>query len=135
MNTHRLSITAICLASAAFQLQAQYHIDLSQVNYPKLEYLQLGNPGPAGKEIRVNNLYMEEGGVPLLPVMGEIHYNRMDPRYWRDTLLKMKASGINVVATYCIWNLHEETEGHLSWRGHLDLRRFILLCQELGDCQ
>ncbi len=120
------------LVLAVGSASAQYKIDLSKVSYPQLEYLELGNPGPAGKEIRVNNLYMEEGGVPLLPVMGEIHYNRMDPRYWRDALLKMKASGINTVATYCIWNLHEETEGSLSWQGHLDLRRFILLCQELG---
>ena len=120
------------LILAVGSASAQHKIDLSQVQYPEIEYLNLGNPGPTGKEIRVNNLYMEEGGVPLLPVMGEIHYNRMDARYWRDALLKMKASGINIVATYCIWNLHEEFEGELSWKGNLDLRRFILLCDELG---
>ena len=111
---------------------AQYNIDLSKVTPPAINYLQLGNTGPAGKEIRVNNLYMEEGGIPQLPVMGEIHYNRMDQRYWRDALLKMKASGINIVATYCIWSLHEEFEGKLSWKGNLDLHRFINLCKELG---
>ena len=78
------------LVLAVGSASAQYKIDLSKVSYPQLEYLELGNPGPAGKEIRVNNLYMEEGGVPLLPVMGKIHYNRMDPRYWRDALLKME---------------------------------------------
>lgn len=111
---------------------AQYGIDLSKVTPPSINYLQLGSVGPAGKEIRVNNLYMEEGGVPQLPVMGEIHYNRMDSRYWRDALLKMKASGVDIVATYCIWSLHEEFEGELSWEGHLNLRRFIEICQELG---
>lgn len=111
---------------------AQYNIDLSKVTPPSINYLQLGNAGPAGKEIRVNNLYMEEGGIPQLPVMGEIHYNRMDSRYWRDALLKMKASGINIVATYCIWSLHEEFEGELSWEGNLNLRRFIEICKELG---
>ncbi len=74
---------------------------------------------------------MEESGIPQLPVMGEIHYNRMDQRYWRDALLKMKASGIDIVATYCIWSLHEEFEGELSWEGHLNLRRFVELCKEL----
>ena len=125
---------ALCcmLLLAVWSASAQYKIDLSRVEYPKIEYLKLGHPGPAGKEIRVNNLYMDEGGVPQLPVMGEIHYNRMDSRYWRDALLKMKASGINIVATYCIWSLHEEFEGELSWKGNLDLRRFVMLCQELG---
>lgn len=91
----------------------------------------MGHTGPAGKEIRVNNLYMEEEGIPQLPVMGEFHYNRTDHRYWRDALLKMKASGINIVATYCIWSLHEEVEGELSWEGHLNLRCFVELCKEL----
>lgn len=112
-------------------ISAQYKLDLSRITPPSINYLQLGTPGPAGKEIRVNNLYMEEGGIPQLPVMGEIHYNRMDQRYWRDALLKMKASGINIVATYCIWSLHEEFEGDLSWQGNLNLRRFIELCKEL----
>ena len=113
-------------------ISAQHTIDLSKVSLPSVKYLTLGNPGPAGKEIRINNLYMDEGGIPKLPVMGEFHYSRMQPDYWRDALLKMKASGINIVATYCLWSLHEETEGELSWEGHLNLRRFVELCKELG---
>lgn len=113
-------------------LFAQYTLDLTKVKYPSLEYLKMGNPGPAGKEISVNNLYLEEGGIPKLPVMGEFHYSRVNPEYWKDVLLKMKSSGINIVATYCLWNLHEEFEGELSWKGHLDVRRFVELCKELG---
>ena len=60
-----------------------------------------------------------------------VHTVVMDHHYWRDALLKMKASNINIVATYCIWSLHEEKEGELSWEGHLNLRRFIELCKEL----
>lgn len=126
----------ICLLSAfsliAGGISAQHTIDLSKVSSPSTQYLTLGNPGPAGKEIRINNLYMDEGGIPKLPVMGEFHYSRMHPDYWRDALLKMKASGINIVATYCIWSLHEEMEGELSWEGHLNIRRFVELCKELG---
>ncbi|WP_304247627.1 beta-galactosidase [Parabacteroides gordonii] len=121
-----------CLSMAALSaVQGQYKIDLSRITPTPVKYLELGHAGPTGKEIRVNNLYMDEGGIPQLPVMGEIHYNRMDHRYWRDALLKMKASGIDIVATYCIWSLHEEFEGELSWEGHLNLRRFIELCKEL----
>lgn len=127
----RKEILLSALLFAAESIFAQYKIDLGKVTPPTVKYLQLGHSGPAGKEIRINNLYLEEGGIPQLPVMGEIHYNRMDSRYWRDALLKMKASGIDIVATYCIWSLHEEFEGELSWEGHLNLRRFIELCKEL----
>ena len=121
-----------CLSMAALSaVQGQYKIDLSRITPTPVKYLELGHAGPTGKEIRVNNLYMDESGIPQLPVMGEIHYNRMDHRYWRDALLKMKASGIDIVATYCIWSFHEEFEGELSWEGHLNLRRFIELCKEL----
>ena len=123
----------ICLLSASVCIaDAQYKINLSGVDPVPLKYLELGDQGPAGKEIRINNLYMDEGGIPRLPVMGEFHYSRMHPDYWRDALLKMKASGVNIVATYCLWSLHEETEGKQSWEGHLNLRRFVELCKELG---
>lgn len=127
----RKEILLSALLFAAGSIFAQYKIDLGKVTPPTVKYLQLGHSGPVGKEIRINNLYLEEGGIPQLPVMGEIHYNRMDSRYWRDALLKMKASGIDIVTTYCIWSLHEEFEGELSWEGHLNLRRFIELCKEL----
>lgn len=124
-------ITVCFLIFSVCSTWAQYQINLSKVEPVPLTYLQMGHTGLAGKEIRINNLYMEEAGIPQLPVMGEIHYNRMDSRYWRDVLLKMKASGINIVATYCIWSLHEEFEGELSWEGNLNLRRFVELCKEL----
>lgn len=114
------------------QLHAQYQIDLRKVKEPSIKYLELGNPGPAGKEIRVNNLYMTEGGKPVTPVMGEFHYSRYDHRFWKDELLKMKASGIDIVSTYVIWILHEEIEGSQEWTGNKNLRRFIELCKEVG---
>ena len=61
---------------------------LEEYQLSEVEYIKMGNPGPAGQEIKVNNLYLTEGGVPQVPVMGEFHYSRMDPRYWRDALLK-----------------------------------------------
>ena len=44
--------------------QAQYKMDLSDVTYPKIEYLKMGNVGPVGQEIRINNLYLDKGGIP-----------------------------------------------------------------------
>ena len=111
---------------------ADYSIDLSRIKAPKLDYLNMGDGGTGSRQIKVNNLYLEIGGKPQLPVMGEMHFSRTDERFWRDTLLKMKASGVNIVATYCIWSLHEETEGEMTWEGNRDLRRFLELCKEVG---
>ena len=111
---------------------AQYKIDLTQIKQPEIKYLNMGNPGSIGKEIRINNLYWEEAGKPKLPVMGEFHYNRMDERYWKETLMKMKASGINIVSTYTLWVLHEEFEGRQDWKGRNNLRKFVELCKEVG---
>lgn len=125
-------ILVLFIFSVVFiSLKAQYQINLSKIDTVPLKYLQMGHSGPVGKEIKINNLYMEEGGVPLLPVMGEFHYCRMDHRYWKDALLKMKASGITIVATYALWMIHEEREGHQDWTGDKNLRRFIELCHEL----
>lgn len=125
----------ICCAFVLFfspLLYAQYKIDLSQCVLPEISYLQMGNSGPTGKEIRINNLYLEMGGIPQLPVMGEFHYNRYDHRYWKDALLKMKATGVNIVSTYILWVLHEEFEGRQNWTGNNDLRKFVQLCGDLG---
>lgn len=112
--------------------KGDYKIDLRNVSQPTLQYLKMGNPGQGHNKLLVNNLYMEVGGKPQLPVMGEFHYNRLDERYWRDALLKMKSTGINIVSTYILWVLHEEFEGRQNWTGRNDLRAFVQLCQELG---
>lgn len=133
MKIRKIQAAALAFALTASPfLHAQYKMDLRKVVPPEINYLKMGHPGPAGQEIRINNLYLEEGGVAKVPVMGEFHYARMNPEYWKDALLKMKASGVNIVSTYCLWSLHEEREGELSWEGHLNLRRFIELCKEVG---
>lgn len=113
-------------------VSAQYQMDLSNIPTSKISYLKMGHPGPKGEEIRINSLYWEKGGVPQIPVMGEFHYVRMDERYWRDALLKMKASGINIVSTYVLWSVHEELEGQQIWNGNRNLRNFVRLCNDLG---
>ena len=42
----------------------------------------------------------------------------------------MKAGGINIVATYVFWSMHEEHEGEFTWQGERDLRHFIKLCAQ-----
>jgi hypothetical protein len=106
-------------------------VNVENVNIPvKTGHHRMGNPGPGGKEILVNNLYMTIGGKPVLPVMGEFHHERYDKRYWRDVLLKMKAGGVNIVSAYLLWVYHEEVENELDFTGNNDLKEFLQLCKD-----
>lgn len=92
----------------------------------------MGGTNPAGVEINANNRYLTLGGKPWLPVMGEFHFSRYPAASWREALLKMKAGGITIAATYIFWIHHEEIEGVFDWSGQRDLRRFTALCAEVG---
>ncbi|WP_052825995.1 beta-galactosidase [Neotamlana nanhaiensis] len=92
--------------------------------------LKMGDPGPKGKEITVNNKYMMLDGKPVLPVMGEIHFSRTNPKKWEELILKMKANGITIISTYVFWIYHEEEEGVFNWEGQNNLRHFIELCKK-----
>ena len=71
-------------------------------------------------------------GRPWYPVMGEFHYSRYPAEEWEIELRKMKALGIQVVATYVFWIHHEEERGVFRTDGNLDLRRFLLTCRKVG---
>ena len=62
--------------------------------------------------------------------MGEVHYSRLPREQWEPTILAMKAAGIDVVATYFFWIVHEETRGTYDWSGNRDVRAFVELCQK-----
>jgi beta-galactosidase len=96
-------------------------------------YFKLGTTmNPAGHEINVNSRSLLFDGQPAFPVMGEIHYARVPQAEWRDELIKMKAGGVDIVATYVFWIHHEEIQGQWDWSGQRDLRKFIQSCGELG---
>lgn len=71
-------------------------------------------------------------GKPWYPVMGEFHYSRYPAEEWEIELRKMKALGIQTVATYVFWIHHEEEQGVWRTDGDLDLRRFLLTCRKVG---
>src|SRR5688572_27482001 len=83
---------------------------------------------PAGSTLTVDSKGLLMDGKRWLPVMGEFHYGRYPAREWRGELLKMKAGGIDIVATYVFWIHHEEVEGQWDWSGSRNLREFVQLC-------
>ena len=75
-------------------------------------------------------------GKPVLLLCGEIHYYRLTPDQWEDRLDKLQQCGMNAVATYVPWVLHEMAEGHIDMHGktepRLNLDAFVQLCQSRG---
>lgn len=99
-------------------------------NAVRSDHLRMGRgSGPAGT-IGINNRYLTRDGKPWLPVMGEFHFSRFPARYWEEELIKMKAAGVTVVASYVLWNQHEMSPGQLDWTGDRDIRRFVELCNK-----
>ncbi len=78
------------------------------------------------------NEYLTKNGEPWFPVMGEMHYSRYPADYWRESLLKMKAGGVEVVSSYVIWIHHEEIEGTYDFTGDRDLAAFVRTAADCG---
>ena len=125
-----LIILSVWGAISAYS-QNVYNINIDKPEKEILRgHLDLGGKNPAGEEITVNSYYIEKDGKPFFPVIGEFHFSRCPEEYWEEEILKMKAGGINVIATYVFWNLHERNEGKFDWSGDLNLRKFVELIEK-----
>jgi len=130
MKTITTFILGIFLLTS-IKAQTNYTINIDQPEQEIIRgHLDLGGTNPAGEEITVNSYYIEKDGKPFFPIIGEFHYVRFDEKYWEEEILKMKAGGINTIATYVFWNLHERKEGSFDWSGHLNLKKFLELIKK-----
>ncbi len=125
-------LIVLCLFTVVFITVArEYSIDIPAKTIDVLSgHLNLGGTAPDGKVIGFNSYFMTVDNKPFVPVMGEFHYSRFQEKYWEEQILKMKSGGINVIATYVFWNIHESKEGVFDWSGNRDLRRFLDLCKK-----
>jgi beta-galactosidase len=71
-------------------------------------------------------------GKPFRILSGELHYARIPREYWRQRLRMAKAMGLNTVATYVFWNVHEPEPGVYNFKGNADLAAFLRMAQEEG---
>ncbi|MBR6405151.1 MAG: beta-galactosidase [Lachnospiraceae bacterium] len=94
--------------------------------------LPVGGKDAARNEYTADGRSLKLNGRRILPVMGEFHFSRFEPEFWREELLKMKAGGIDIAATYLFWIHHEERKGEWDFSGCRDIRRFVLTCGECG---
>lgn len=86
----------------------------------------------AGNLYQVDNIGFLKNGKRFFPIMGEFHYSRWEKENWESELLKMKAGGLQIVATYVFWIHHEEKKGEWDFSGRRDLRAFLETCQRCG---
>ncbi|WP_245817786.1 glycoside hydrolase family 35 protein [Granulicella rosea] len=71
-------------------------------------------------------------GKPFKVMSGELHYARIPREYWHARLKMARAMGLNTIATYVFWNLHEPSPGVYDFSGQNDLAAFIRAAQEEG---
>lgn len=111
-----------------------YHHDLT--NIPEKTIYPLGEKfsgrDPSRREIGFTNYYMTVNGKPFFGVSGEMHFCRVAPDQWEDSVVKMKCGGVNILSTYVFWNVHEEEEGVFRFDGCRNLRAFLEVCEKHG---
>jgi len=85
-------------------------------------------PAPVTADARSFSIH----GKRQLIISGEIHYPRVSRAEWERVLDRTKEAGINCVASYVFWNIHEPQPGVYDFSGQADLGTFLSLCQERG---
>ena len=81
-------------------------------------------------EIKDGSFYRDGKVVPV--ISGEMHYPRIPHQYWRHRIQMMKAMGLNTVATYVFWNIHEPEPGVWDFTGDKNLAEYIKIAGEEG---
>ena len=86
----------------------------------------------AQNSFTINNGNFVLNGKVTKIYSGEIHYPRVPHEYWKDRLLKIKATGFNTISTYAFWNVHEPKPGTWNFSGDNDVAEFIRTAKEVG---
>ena len=85
-------------------------------------------------QIKQNQIFVGKRAIPLLS--GEVHYWRLNPRYWKTILDEVRAMGLKVVSTYVPWDYHETKRGYFDFTGKTDgtrdLKSFLELTHREG---
>jgi len=122
-----------CLLLASVASAAPLTLTVPVASPAPAETFNMGTArAPDGTTLTLDRRSLLLNGRPWTPIMGEFHYSRYPANEWREELLKMKAGGIDIVATYVFWIHHEEIEGQWEWAGDKNLRDFVRIAGEAG---
>lgn len=78
----------------------------------------------------INGVSLLKNKKAVFPMMGEFHFSRCPEKEWEDEIRKMRACGMDIIATYVFWIHHEEEEGVFDFTGQRNLHRFLELCEK-----
>lgn len=90
------------------------------------------NAAPKKSTFEIKNGHFYRNGKETRILSGEMHYPRIPHQYWRHRLRMMKGMGLNTVATYVFWNLHETEQGKWDFTGDKNLAEYIRIAGEEG---
>ncbi|MBD3257766.1 hypothetical protein GF377_04980, partial [candidate division GN15 bacterium] len=66
------------------------------------------------------------------PYAAELHYFRIEKRYWSICFERIKRAGFRIIATTVPWNLHQQSSGVVDFNGYDDPRRDLIVFLELA---
>ena len=66
------------------------------------------------------------------PFAAELHYFRIDKRYWSICFERIKRAGFRIISTVVPWNVHQDSNKHIDFSGYDDPRRDLVVFLELA---
>jgi len=111
-------------------LRTHRHFAVLVVLFALLGSALIAQPRSEAQTFKVVGDHFELNGKPFQVLSGEIHYTRIPRAYWRDRIRMARAMGLNTIATYVFWNVHEPKPGVYDFSGQNDLAAFIRVVQE-----
>ncbi len=66
------------------------------------------------------------------PYSAEIHYFRIDKRYWSICFERIRRAGFRIISTIVPWNVHQDASRHIDFNGLDDPRKDLIVFLELA---
>ena len=66
------------------------------------------------------------------PFSVELHYFRVDKRYWSICFERIKKAGFRILSTAVPWNLHQDQRKDIDFTGYVDPRKDLIVFLELA---
>jgi len=72
------------------------------------------------------------GKETYYPFSCEIHYFRVDKKYWSICFERIKRAGFRIISTAVPWNLHQDPNKFIDFSGFGDARKDLIVFLELA---
>ncbi|NOY88140.1 MAG: hypothetical protein GXO93_01965 [FCB group bacterium] len=66
------------------------------------------------------------------PFVAELHYFRIEKRYWSICFERIKKAGFRIIATAVPWNIHQDEFKHFDFSGYTDPKNDLIVFLELA---